>query len=119
MNFSDRLRVIIGDRKLADVGVRWGVDASTIRGWLYSDNYPRVRTMIDICKSENVSADWLMLGRPEGAEVKIPRYEVTTALRLVGKYEPINEEEKIKKKAYMDAFRYVLKIDREDTDETD
>lgn len=64
---GDRLRQIREEQNLTSgqVACKLKIDRRTWLSWEHGDRFPSVPSLIDICETFNVSADWL-LGLSEG-----------------------------------------------------
>jgi transcriptional regulator with XRE-family HTH domain len=58
--FVDRLREAIGDRTHRQVCAAIGKSRRALTGWLAGENQPTVRTIVALCRTLDVSADWLL-----------------------------------------------------------
>lgn len=107
-----RLRLLMGDRGIVECSKMWKVSEYTIRTFLNNTNrHVSMATYLKIARAEKVSLDWL-LGLERGREVRRPTHAVTDALETLKRYKPKDEVEKIQKRSYIEALRWVLKEDK-------
>jgi len=64
IDLSDRLRELMtsNDLTVSDMAVRAGVSKSALEKYLAGPSSPRVASVVAICNSFGVSADWLLFG---------------------------------------------------------
>lgn len=114
MKSRERIRRLIGDKTFSEVAKKWSISEYTVRTFINNeDRQMSMASYVNIAKAEKVSLDWL-LGLERGREVRRPTHEVSDALKGVERYEPRNEVEEIKRDAYVEAFRWVLRKDERD-----
>ena len=65
--FGERLNMVLYERKLsqADLDKRTGIGRANISRYVCNKQMPTVDSLIAICKTLNVSADWLLGLRKE------------------------------------------------------
>lgn len=65
--FGERLNMVLYERKLsqADLDRRTGIGRANISRYVCNKQMPTVDSLIAICKTLNVSADWLLGLRKE------------------------------------------------------
>ena len=65
--FGERLNMVLYERKLsqADLDKRTGIGRANISRYVCNKQMPTVDSLISICKTLNVSADWILGLRKE------------------------------------------------------
>lgn len=63
-----RAREVRGFRTQTALARLIGVDSDTVSVWEGGRNFPRPRELFVLCEHLDVSADWLLFGKPRGLD---------------------------------------------------
>ncbi|HFO5767759.1 TPA: helix-turn-helix domain-containing protein [Escherichia coli] len=61
-SIQDRIKQLIGSRSMRQAAIDWGLSYSTLNNYFEKGTTPGLKVVSNICKVENVSLEWLILG---------------------------------------------------------
>ncbi|EEX0731990.1 putative regulatory protein [Shigella sonnei] len=61
-SIQDRIKQLIGTRSMRQAAMDWGLSYSTLNNYFEKGTTPGLKVVKDICRVENVSLEWLILG---------------------------------------------------------
>lgn len=70
IDISERLRSLMREHKLtvSEIAKIAGISKSAMEKYLAGPSSPRATAIVSICRELRASADWLLLGKPDGQE---------------------------------------------------
>ncbi|EEC7727399.1 bacteriophage CI repressor [Escherichia coli] len=74
-SIQDRIKQLIGGRSMRQAAMDWGLSYSTLNNYFEKGTTPGLKVVKDICRVENVSLEWLILGT--GTTQSTPTQEIT------------------------------------------
>ncbi|EHJ7466339.1 helix-turn-helix domain-containing protein [Salmonella enterica] len=76
-NIQDRIKQLIGNRSMRQTAIAWGLSYSTLNNYFEKGTTPGLKVVKDICQAEDVSLEWLVLGkgsqRPQSQTQSLPQ----------------------------------------------
>ncbi|MGG5949797.1 helix-turn-helix domain-containing protein [Salmonella enterica] len=62
-SIQDRIKHLIGNRSMRQTAIAWGLSYSTLNNYFEKGTTPGLKVVKDICLAEDVSLEWLVLGK--------------------------------------------------------
>ncbi|ECF5166298.1 helix-turn-helix transcriptional regulator [Salmonella enterica] len=62
-SIQDRIKQLMGNRSMRQTAIAWGLSYSTLNNYFEKGTTPGLKVVKDICQAENVSLEWLVLGK--------------------------------------------------------